>query len=103
MPVLVERSSSAKDAEDHEGEEFMTHLELIQRFESGAMPDGFHHADHVRLAFAYLECFPVFQALDRFSEGLKRFATSVGKPDRYHETITVAFFFLIRERMARNE
>ena len=65
------------------------------------MPDEFHHADHVRLAFAYLSRFPVLQALDRFANALKRFATARGKSQLYHETITHAYFFLIRERMAR--
>ena len=45
--------------------------ELIQNFEADALPgNGFHHADHVRLAFAYLcEC-PPLEALAKFSAGL---------------------------------
>ena len=65
------------------------------------MPGEFHHADHVRLAFAYLSRYPVLHALERFAWALKRFATAHGKPELYHETITHAYFFLIRERMAR--
>jgi hypothetical protein len=78
--------------------------ELIRRFESDAAPGySFHHADHVRLAFAYLcEC-PVLQALERFASGLKRFAAARGKPRLYNETITCTYFFLIHERMARCE
>jgi hypothetical protein len=80
----------------------MTAEEIIRRFESDAVPeDCFHHADHVRLAFAYLCQYPPLEALDKFCNALKRFATARGKPDRYHETITHAYFFLIRERMAR--
>ena len=80
----------------------MSNEELIEQFEAGAIPnEGFHHADHVRLAFAYLSCFPVLQALNKFSTALKRFATAHGKPQLYHETITHAYFFVIRERMAR--
>ena len=63
--------------------------------------DSFHHADHVRLAFAYLSEYPAPQALDKFSCALKRYAAARGKAQRYHETITHAYFFLIRERMAR--
>jgi hypothetical protein len=82
----------------------MTNLELIRHFETGAVSeDSFHHTDHVRLAFAYLSEYPVLQALDRFSAALKRFASVHGKPQLYHETITHAYFFLIRERMARDE
>jgi hypothetical protein len=76
--------------------------ELIHRFEADAIPeDAFHHADHVHLAFAYLCQYPALQALEQFAGALKRFATARGKADRYHETITHAYFFLIRERMAK--
>lgn len=79
-----------------------TNEDLIRRFESDAVPeDSFHHADHLRLAFAYLSEYPVLQALDRFSAALKRYASARGKARLYHETITHAYFFLIRERMAR--
>lgn len=80
----------------------MTGADLIERFETGLIGDeGFHHADHVQLAFAYLSHYPVLQALEHFVTGLKRFAAAKGKPQLYNETITCAYFFLIRERMAR--
>ena len=82
----------------------MGNEELIRRFESGSVvEDSFHHADHVRLAFAYLSEYPALQALDKFCCALKRFATACGKAQLYHQTITYAYFFLIRERMARDE
>jgi hypothetical protein len=80
----------------------MTNEEIIDRFERDELPsDFFHHADHVRLAFAYLSQYPPLQALERFSTALKRYADARGKSQLYHETITHAYFFLIRERMAR--
>ena len=80
----------------------MTGHELIKEFESGSTRgDTFHHADHVRLAFEYLCRYPALQALERFSEALKRFAAAQGKAQRYHETITWAYLLLIRERLAR--
>src|SRR5262249_15727789 len=82
----------------------MTNVEIISRFESGAIsPESFRHADHVRLAFAYLSEYQVLQALEKFCAALKSFAAARGKTQLYHETITFAFFFLIRERMARSE
>jgi hypothetical protein len=81
----------------------MTDDELIDSFESDTLPEGsFHHADHVRLAFAYLSRYPVLRALEKFASALKSFAAARGKSDRYNETITHAYFFLIRERMARS-
>lgn len=80
----------------------MTGDELIRQFECGATPaDTFHHADHVRVAFGYLCHYTVHEALEKFSAALKRFALSKGKPNLYHETITWAYLFLIRERIAR--
>jgi hypothetical protein len=82
----------------------MDHRQLIHDFESGVISaDSFHHADHVHLAFAYLSEYPTLAALERFTGALKRFAIANGKPQLYNETVTCAYFFLIRERMARNE
>jgi len=82
----------------------MSDRELIQCFENDALPsDSFHHADHVRLAFAYLSQYPVLHALEKFAAALQRFATARGKTQLYNETITFAYFFLIRERMAHRE
>jgi hypothetical protein len=78
----------------------MSDEELIQGFEQ-ATPKSFHHADHVRVAFAYLCRYPATEALERFSAALRRFAEAQGKPQLYHETITWAYLLLIRERMAR--
>ena len=80
----------------------MTGEQLIKQFESGATPaDTFHHSDHVRLAFEYLSRYSALEALERFSDALKRFAAAQGKAQLYHETITWAYQLLIRERIAR--
>jgi hypothetical protein len=82
----------------------MNNQELIRRFEGDAIPEAsFHHADHVRLAFAYLREYPMLEALQKFSRALKRFAAARGKTKLYNETITCAYFFLIGERIARSE
>lgn len=79
----------------------MTDHELIDRFETDTLPGDFHHADHVRLAYAYLSRLPVLEALEKFAAALRRYAAARGKVKLYHETITYAYFFLIRERMTR--
>jgi hypothetical protein len=82
----------------------MKNEELIRCFEGDAIPENsFHHADHVHLAFAYLCEYPILQALEKFASALKRFAAARGKTQLYNETITCAYFFLIRERMARSK
>lgn len=74
---------------------------LIAEFEEGRAAGDFHHADHVRVAFAYVSEFPVLEAIARFSAALRRFAATKGKPHLYHETITWAYLLLIRQRMVR--
>jgi hypothetical protein len=77
----------------------MTDDELLRSFEAGeAPPDGFHHEQHVRVAWIYLQRLPLAEALGRFMAGLRHFADKQGSPQLYHETITVAFVLLIHER-----
>ena len=78
----------------------MTDEQLIHYFEAGQEPPaGFHHAEHVRVAWWYLRRQPWVTALDRFRTGLRRFAEAQGSPERYHETITTAYVLLINERL----
>lgn len=80
----------------------MSETAWMEQFEKGILSSGsFHHADHVRMAFLYLQHYPPLEALGRFSSALSRFATTHGKPNLYNETITWAFLLLIRERLAR--
>jgi hypothetical protein len=81
----------------------MNDHEFVERFEACTLPeDAFHHRDHVRLAYLYLCWLPPLEALARFTTGIKRFAASLGKADRYHETITWAYLLLIHERLQRD-
>ena len=81
----------------------MSDDDFVTAFESCTLSNAeFHHADHVRLGFLYLRRFSAVEAMRRFSEGLRAFASDNGKPERYHETITWAFLLLIHERLARS-
>jgi hypothetical protein len=76
--------------------------EFIRQFEDCTLPpDCFHHADHVRLVWLYLQRDDALTVLSKFSAGLKRFAAANGKPGLYHETITWAYVLLIHERRER--
>ncbi|MCI0697421.1 hypothetical protein L0337_36115 [candidate division KSB1 bacterium] len=76
--------------------------EFIKQFEACTLPtENFHHRDHVKLVWLYLQRYPALETLVRFSEGLKRFAAANGKHNLYHETITWAYVFLIHERLKR--
>jgi hypothetical protein len=80
----------------------MLDAEFIERFENCALRgEDFHHRDHVKVVWLYLNDNSVLETLRKFSAGLKRFAAANGKPNLYHETITWAYVFLIHERMTR--
>lgn len=80
----------------------MTDQDFISAFEACTLPPAdFHHRDHVRLAWLYLQREPLLAALGRFCAGIQRFAAAAGRPERYHVTITWAYMLLIHERMER--
>ena len=75
--------------------------EDIRRVESGRIdPAQFPHSEHVRIGYEMLGRYPFGETVSRFSRGLKLLAAKAGKPQIYHETITVAFLALINERRA---
>jgi len=70
--------------------------------ETGALdPARFPHPEHVRLAYEMLGRHPFGEAVTRFSRGLRLLAAKAGRPEVYHETITVAFLALVGERRLR--
>jgi hypothetical protein len=79
----------------------MTDEQLMRDFEAARPPaGGFHHREHVRVAWNYLRRHSLPEALRRFCGGLRRFADAQGVPGLYHETITVAYLLLINERLS---
>jgi hypothetical protein len=82
----------------------MTDDEFLAQLEACTLPaDCFHHADHLHAAWLYLSRFAAAEAIARFSATLREYATSLGKADRYHETITWAYLLLVNERIRRAE
>lgn len=80
----------------------LTDEDLIRHFEACTLePSQFPHREHVRLGWLYLQRLPLTEAVAAFAAGLRAFATTIGKPDRYHETITWAYLLIIQDRMAR--
>jgi hypothetical protein len=76
--------------------------EELRAFEIGALdPAKFPHAEHIRLGYEMLARYPFGEAVMRFSRGLQSLAAKAGRPQLYHETITVAFLALINERRVR--
>jgi hypothetical protein len=73
---------------------------LLQTLEAGNLPHGgLPHVDHVRLTWHCLRQEPLLLALCRVRNALLRAATAAGRPERYHETVTVGYVLLIAERL----
>ena len=78
----------------------MTDADFLAALERCALPEAeFTHAAHVRAAYLCLCAGSFGQAIDRMATAIRRYAASLGKTDRYHDTITVAFLTVIRERI----
>jgi hypothetical protein len=78
----------------------MNDEEFLAALEACTLPeDAFRHADHVRAAYLYLRAGTFAEATVRMTAALRRYATAQGKPERYHETITVAYLALINQHL----
>ena len=74
----------------------MTDHEFLDAFETCRLPNElFHHRDHLRLAWIYLQRYGGPDAPVRIGESIRRYAAQHGKADKYHETVTVAWLRLV--------
>ncbi len=72
----------------------LTDDELVEGFEAGSLAD-FPHEQHVRLTIIYLARHGRAETLRKLSDGLLRFATAKGHPEKFHVTMTRAWIDLI--------
>ena len=70
--------------------------ELVRGFEAANLA-AFPHADHVRLTTIYLRRHGRDETRRFLMEGLRRFATAKGVPEKFHVTITRAWMELVAE------
>ena len=75
----------------------MSDVEMTRALERGEIAkENFGHTSHLHAAWVYLsETTSVDQASARMRDTLRRFAASVGKPEKYHETITLFWVRLL--------
>jgi hypothetical protein len=76
-------------------------VELVRALERCDVPnEGFPHASHLRVAWVYLhECASLDEAIGRMGATLRQFSRSVGKAEKYSESITV--FWMLQVAAAR--
>ena len=80
----------------------MTDVELTRALERSEIAnENFHHISHLHVAWVYLaESSSVQQAANKMRETLRRFAAAAGKPQKYHETITLFWVHLLARARA---
>lgn len=70
--------------------------EFLEAFEQGRVaPADFHHREHLRLAWLYVRRDGLVAAQARVRSAIQSFARAAGKPDLYHETLTLAWVALL--------
>jgi hypothetical protein len=78
----------------------MNDQEFLAQLKACTLPESeFHHVAHVRAGYLWLRVLPFFEATAAMRVTLQRYAQSLGKADRYHETVTIAFMALICARL----
>ena len=73
--------------------------ELLKFTRGDCDPANFPHREHLRMAFEMLRRHSFTETALHFSQALRKMASRAGKPESYHETITIAFLSLVSERM----
>lgn len=72
----------------------------LQRFVRGeADPAAFPHREHVRMAFEMLRRHDFAECVLHYSRALRAMTARAGKPEAFHQTVTIAFLAVIAERM----
>lgn len=72
----------------------------LLRFVRGEIPAAaFPHREHVRMAFEMLKRHDFPETVLHYSRALRMMAERAGKPQAFHQTVTIAFLSLIAERM----
>jgi hypothetical protein len=78
---------------------------FLARFERCALPESeWTHLAHIRVAWACLRLSDPADSIERIRHGILAYNTVVlGRPEMYHETVTVAFSMLVANRMQDGE
>jgi hypothetical protein len=75
--------------------------ELARFMRVEIVPSEFPHREHVHIAFEMLKRHDFPETVLLFSRTLRAMAEKAGRPEAFHQTVTIAFLSLIAERMER--
>ena len=73
--------------------------ELARFLRIEIVPSEFPHREHVHIAFEMLKRHDFPETVLHFSRTLRAMAEKVGRPEAFHQTVTIAFLSLVAERM----
>ena len=77
-----------------------TEAPTLERFMRGEVdPAHFPHREHVRMAFEMLRRHDFAESVLHYSRALRAMTARIGKPQAFHQTVTIAFLSLVAERM----
>jgi hypothetical protein len=72
--------------------------QFLAAFLDGTMPpEGFDHRGHLRAAWLVLRRHPLDEAVEHTCEGIRRLATRLGVPGKYHRTLSEALVRLMAD------
>ena len=72
----------------------------LARFVRGEIPAAsFPHREHLRMAFEMLRRHDFAETVLHYSRAIRAMAQRAGKPQGFHQTLTIAFLSLIAERL----
>ena len=72
----------------------------LERFVRGELDAAtFPHREHVRMGFEMLRRHDFAETVFHFSSTLRVMTARAGKPQAFHQTVTIAFLSLIAERI----
>jgi len=70
--------------------------DFLRAFEDLSFPaELFHHREHLRVAWLYLQSSDASRAAERMAGGIRRFANHHGATQKYHHTLTMAWMRLV--------
>jgi hypothetical protein len=76
-----------------------------RQFEAGTIPfEHWHHREHIKAAYLYLQRAPLVEAIERMRQSLKALNAAHRVPDDpqrgYHETMTQAWMRVVHETIS---
>jgi hypothetical protein len=70
--------------------------DFLRAFEDLSFPaEQFHHREHLRVAWLYLNSSDATRAAERMCRGIRRFANHHGATKKYHHTLTLFWMRLV--------